>query len=79
MEANQLLSKLLQNGDAERKSRHMNNLTNEIEKVLELSQRLKIAVQLELEYGCQLKKLLNLPRTPNNEVLINRLISQSTR
>lgn len=57
----------------------MNNLTNEIEKVLELSQRLKIAVQLELEYGCQLKKLLNLPRTPNNKVLINRLISQSTR
>jgi hypothetical protein len=57
----------------------MNNLTQEIEKVLDLSQRLKAAVQLELEYGCQLKKLLNLPRTPNNEVLINRLISQSTR
>ena len=57
----------------------MNNLTNEIEKVLELSQRLKTAVQLELEYGCQLKKLLNLPRTPHNAVLINRLISQSTR
>lgn len=57
----------------------MNNLTKEIEKVLELSQRLKAAVHLELEYGCQLKKLLNLPRTPNNKVLINRLISQSTR
>ena len=70
---------LLLNGDAERKSRHMNNLTKEIEKVLELSQRLKTAVHLELEYGCQLKKLLNLPRTENNKVLINRLISQSTR
>jgi hypothetical protein len=57
----------------------MNNLTQEIEKVLDLSQRLKAAVQLELEYGCQLKKLLNLPRTPDNKVLINRLISQSTR
>jgi hypothetical protein len=57
----------------------MNNLTKEIKKVLELSQRLKTAVHLELEYGCQLKKLLNLPRTPNNKVLINRLISQSTR
>ena len=57
----------------------MNNLTKEIEKVLELSQRLKTAVHLELEYGCQLKKLLNLPRTKNNKVLINRLISQSTR
>jgi hypothetical protein len=57
----------------------MNNLTQEIEKVLDLSQRLKTAVHLELEYGCQLKKLLNLPRTPNNKVLINRLISQSTR
>lgn len=57
----------------------MNNLTKEIEKVLELSQRLKTAVHLELEYGCQLKKLLNLPRTENNKVLINRLISQSTR
>lgn len=57
----------------------MNNLTQEIEKVLDLSQRLKTAVHLELEYGCQLKKLLNLPRTPDNKVLINRLISQSTR
>jgi hypothetical protein len=57
----------------------MNNLTQEIKKVLDLSQRLKTAVHLELEYGCQLKKLLNLPRTPNNKVLINRLISQSTR
>jgi hypothetical protein len=57
----------------------MNTLTQEIEKVLNLSQRLKKAVQLELEYGCNLQKLLNLPRTPNNEVLINRLISQSTR
>jgi hypothetical protein len=57
----------------------MNTLTQEIEKVLNLSQRLKKAVQLELEYGCSLQKLLNLPRTPNNEVLINRLISQSTR
>jgi len=70
---------LLLNGDVERRSKNMNNLTQEIEKVLDLSQRLKVAVQLELEYGCQLKKLLNLPRTPNNEVLINRLISQSTR
>ena len=57
----------------------MNNLTQEIEKVLDLSQRLKAEVHLELEYGCQLKKLLNLPRTPDNKVLINRLISQSTR
>ena len=57
----------------------MNNLTKEIEKVLELSQRLKTAVHLELEYGCQLKELLNLPRTEDNKVLINRLISQSTR
>jgi hypothetical protein len=57
----------------------MNSLTYEIEKVLDLSQRLKTAVQLELEYGCSLQKLLNLPRTANNKVLINRLISQSTR
>jgi len=57
----------------------MNNLTHEVEKVLDLSHRLKRAVQLELEYGCSLQKLLNLPRTPNNKVLINRLISQSTR
>ena len=70
---------LLLNGDVERRSKNMNNLTQEIEKVLDLSQRLKVAVHLELEYGCQLKKLLNLPRTPDNKVLINRLISQSTR
>jgi hypothetical protein len=57
----------------------MNNLTHEVEKVLDLSHRLKRAVQLELEYGCSLQKLLNLPRTANNKVLINRLISQSTR
>ena len=57
----------------------MNDLTHEVEKVLDLSHRLKRAVQLELEYGCSLQKLLNLPRTPNNKVLINRLISQSTR
>ena len=70
---------LLLNGDVEKRSKTMNSLTYEIEKVLDLSQRLKTAVQLELEYGCSLQKLLNLPRTANNEVLINRLISQSTR
>lgn len=70
---------LLLNGDVEKRSKNMNNLTHEVEKLLDLSQRLKAAVHLELEYGCQLKKLLNLPRTPNNKVLINRLISQSTR
>lgn len=70
---------LLLNGDVEKRSKTMNSLTYEIEKVLDLSQRLKTAVQLELEYGCSLQKLLNLPRTANNKVLINRLISQSTR
>ena len=70
---------LLLNGDVEKRSKTMNSLTYEIEKVLDLSQRLKTAVQLELEYGCSLQKLLNLPRTENNKVLINRLISQSTR
>ena len=70
---------LLLNGDVEKRSKTMNSITYEIEKVLDLSQRLKTAVQLELEYGCSLQKLLNLPRTANNKVLINRLISQSTR
>jgi len=70
---------LLLNGDVEKRSKTMNSLTYEIEKVLDLSQRLKTAVQLELEYGCSLQKLLNLPRTANNKDLINKLISQSNR
>ena len=42
----------------------MNNLTQEIEKVLDLSQRLKAAVHLELEYGCQLKKVIKFTENP---------------
>lgn len=51
----------------------------DIQKTLALSERLKIAVLEEIEWGRTLQKLLKLPRTNNNKVLINRLISQSTR
>ena len=51
----------------------------DIQKTLALSERLKIAVLEEIEWGRTPQKLLKLPRTNNNKVLINRLISQSTR
>ena len=54
-------------------------LITDIQKTLALSQRLKIAVLEEIEWGRTLQKLLKLPRTSTNTVLINRLISQSTR
>jgi len=55
------------------------HLITDIQKTLALSERLKIAVLEEIEWGRTLQKLLKLPRTHNNTVLINRLKSQSTR
>ena len=55
------------------------HLIIDIQKTLALSERLKIAVLEEIEWGRTLQKLLKLPRTNTNTVLINRLISQSTR
>lgn len=54
-------------------------LNKEIEQTLALSERLKIAVLEEIEHSITIRKLLKLPRTRTNVVLINRLISQSTR
>ncbi len=57
----------------------MQNLSTEIEKTLSLSERLKKAVLEQLVWGHTVRTLTKLPRTPQNVVLINRLISQSTR
>jgi len=57
----------------------MQNLSTEIEKTLSLSERLKKAVLEQLVWGHTVRTLTKLPRTPQNTVLINRLISQSTR
>jgi hypothetical protein len=57
----------------------MQNLSTEIEKTLSLSERLKKAVLEQLVWGHTVRTLTKLPRTPQNAVLINRLISQSTR
>jgi hypothetical protein len=54
-------------------------LNTDIQKTLALSERLKIAVLEEIQWGITLRTLLKLPRTSTNTVLINRLISQSTR
>lgn len=54
-------------------------LNKEIEQTLALSERLKIAVLEEIQHSITIRKLLKLPRTRTNVVLINRLISQSTR
>jgi len=55
------------------------HLITDIQKTLALSERLKVAVLEEIEWGTTLQKLLKLTRTNTNTVLINRLISQSTR
>jgi hypothetical protein len=57
----------------------MQNLSTEIEKTLSLSERLKEAVLEQLVWGHTVRMLTKLPRTPQNTVLINRLLSQSTR
>jgi|13_taG_2_1085334.scaffolds.fasta_scaffold22557_4 hypothetical protein len=54
-------------------------LNTDIQKTLALSERLKITVLEEIQWGITLRTLLKLPRTSTNTVLINRLISQSTR
>ena len=54
-------------------------LNKEIEQTLALSERLKIAVLEEIQHSITIRKLLKSPRTRTNVVLINRLISQSTR